>query len=257
MWAAAIVISILGLLWISQRSLIYLSSGTVPSPPAGVEEIELETEDGLTLSAWFLESPTPRGVVVVFNGNAGNRAHRLLLAEALRPAGYSVVLTDYRGYGSNPGSPSEEGLALDARAALRFAREISPGPVVYFGESLGAGVAIRLATEEPPSALILRSPFASLPDVAAVHYPWLPTGLMLRDRFPNVDRVGAVGAPTLVIAGSADRIVPPEQSEQVFEAATEPRELVIVEGAGHNDRALLDGEKMIDAIVRFLDAHLR
>lgn len=257
MWVAAIVIAFLGLLWISQRSLIYLPSGTVPSPPAGVEEIEFETEDGLTLSAWLLEHHSPRGVVVVFNGNAGNRAHRLPLAEALHSVGYSVVLTDYRGYGSNPGSPSEEGLALDARAALRFVQETSTGPVVYFGESLGAGVAIRLAAEQPPAALILRSPFASLPDVGSVHYPWLPIGLMLRDRFPNVDRIGAVRAPTLVVAGSDDRIVPFDQSERVFAAATEPKELVIMEGARHNDRSLLDGEEMIGAIVHFLDSHLR
>ncbi len=256
-WSAVIAVALFGLLWISQRSLIYLPSGTVPAPPAGVEEVDFETGDGLVLSAWSLQAPQSRGTVLVFNGNAGNRAHRLPLGEALFEAGYSVLLTDYRGYGGNPGSPSEAGLALDARAASRFVRQTSDGPVIYFGESLGAGVAIALATEEPPSALILRSPFVSLPDVASVHYRWLPTGMLLRDRYTNIDRVGEVGAPTLVVAGSEDRIVPADQSVRIYEAAAEPRDLLLVDGAGHNDRSLLDGAEMIKAILQFLDTHLR
>ena len=256
--AAVTVLAILGLLWVFQRSLIYLPSGTIPDPPSGVEQVTLATDDGLTLSAWHLAVPESRGTVIVFNGNAGNRSHRLPLGRALAEAGYSVLLTDYRGYGDNPGSPSEEGLATDARAALSFVSSRSgDDPVVYYGESLGAGVAVGLAAEEPPAALILRSPFGSLPEVASVHYPWIPTSLLLRDRYPNVDRIPGIAAPALVIAGSGDDIVPLEQSRQVYEAASEPKTLVVVEGADHNDPALLDGAKMIGALVRFLEETLK
>lgn len=244
----------LGLLWVFQRSLIYLPSQGVSAPPVGVEEVTYQTEDGLALSAWFMTAEDGNGSVIVFNGNAGNRQDRLPLGRALVEERFNVLLTDYRGYGGNPGSPSENGLALDARAALAWMRErVGAEPVAYFGESLGAGVAIELTGEEPPAALILRSPFTSLADVAAVHYRLLPASLLLRDRYPNLDRIGDIqAAPVMVIAGSNDGIVPAEQSRQVYEAASEPKRLLVIEGADHNDAALLDGDEMIEGVVQFL-----
>jgi uncharacterized protein len=252
-WALSALVVIVGLLWLFQRRLIYLPTQPVPDPPASVDEITFETEDSLSLGAWLVEADEPRAMVVVFNGNAGNRAHRLRLGEALARRGYSVFLTDYRGYGGNPGSPSEDGLARDARAALTWVSQRSSGPIVLYGESLGAGVAIGLAAETPPDALILRSPFMSLPEIASVHYRWLPTSLLLHDRYPNLERIAMIETPVLVVAGSADRIVPPDQSRAVHDAANQPKELVIVDGVGHNDPALLDGERMLDAIVDFLE----
>lgn len=252
-WALSALVVIVGLLWVFQRRLIYLPTQAVPASPASVEEVTLETEDGLSLSAWLVEADDPRATVVVFNGNAGNRAHRIRLGEALAHRGYSVLLTDYRGYGNNPGSPTENGLARDARAALAWASQRESGPIVLYGESLGAGVAIGLAAETPPDALILRSPFMSLPEIASVHYRWLPTSVLLHDLYPNVERIAALEAPVLVVAGSSDRIVPPDQSRAVYDSANQPKELVIVDGAGHNDPALLDGEEMLDAIDGFLE----
>ena len=253
-WLAVTVVVALGLLWVFQRNLIYLPAQPVPDAPARLEQVTLETEDGLRLDGWLVPADDPRGVVVVFNGNAGNRSNRVPLGEALAREGLTVLLTDYRGYGGNPGSPTEEGLAADARAALDFARErFASTPLVYFGESLGAGVAIGLATEEPPAALVLRSPFTSLPDIAAVHYRWLPASVLLRDRYPNLDRISTIETPVMVIAGDDDRIVPAHQSRRVYEEAREPKSLVVIDGVGHNDRGLLDGEEMIRAIVEFLD----
>lgn len=251
---ALALVATLGLLYVFQRSLIYLPSQHVPAPPTGVEEVSYQTEDGLTLSAWLLPSSGSRGSVIVFNGNAGSRQARLPLGKAVVDAGYTVLLTDYRGYGGNPGSPSEQGLALDARAAVDYMRERSgTRPMAYFGESLGAGVAIELAREEPPANLILRSPFTSLADVAAVHYRALPTSLLLRDRYPSLGRIADVDSPVLVVAGSADSIVPTGLSRELYEAASEPKELLVIDGASHNDRALLDGSEMLKAIVEFLD----
>lgn len=255
-WVAVALAATLGLLWLFQRGLIYLPSQSVPLPSAGVEEVTLDTEDGLSLTAWLVPAAEPRAAVIVFNGNAGNRAHRLPLAESLAAEGFTVLLTDYRGYGGNPGSPSEAGVAEDARTALDFITDRVPSaPIVYFGESLGAGVAIGLATEKAPAALILRSPFRSLPDIAAVHYRWLPSSLLLKDRYPNLDRIGEIQAPVLVIAGSQDRIVPPDQSRSVFEEANEPKHILMVD-AGHNDFAMLAGDEMIEGIVDFLDQNL-
>jgi fermentation-respiration switch protein FrsA (DUF1100 family) len=258
-----VLAALLALLWVSQRRMIYFPTQTVPSVAEvdyALEAISYPTEDGLTLRAWLVPaSGDPLGAVLVFNGNAGNRAHRLALAEALSRAGYEVLLADYRGYGGNPGSPSEQGLAHDARAALAFLRsrpEVDERRIVYFGESLGAGVAVGLAREQAPAALVLRSPFASLPEIAAVHYPLIPASLLLRDRYDSMGVVGEITTPLLVIAGSDDRIVPVEQSRRLFDAANEPKRMVVVEGAGHNDLALLNGAEMIAEIVKFLEESL-
>jgi len=257
-----VVAALIALVWVFQRKLIYLPDRSIPDGPlTGYESATLTTEDGLELDAWYLEprSDDKLGTVVVFNGNAGNRADRVPLAEALVGRGYAVLLMDYRGYGGNPGSPSETGLTRDARAAISYlsARPgVDPANLVYFGESLGAAVAVDLATEIPPAALVLRSPFTSLADVAAVHYPLLPAGWLLKDRFENEADIGHVDAPILIIVGSSDVIVPPEQSRALFDTASEPSSLVEIEGAGHNDFSLLAGDEMIFEIASFLDGVL-
>ena len=156
----------------------------------------------------------------------------------------------------NPGSPSEAGLAADARAAAAWLRgqpQVDPQRIVYFGESLGTGVAVTLAAESPPAALILRSPYASLTSVAQTHYPFLPVRWILRDRFESDRRVGLLGCPVLILAGELDRIVPAKESRRLFDAAAEPKRLVLIPGARHNDPQMLDGDLLLSQVLRFLE----
>lgn len=262
-WFMLLFIIVLALvvagLWRFQRHLIYFPGGDVP-PVAdmlpGFSDVTLMTTDGLELAAWYREpqySPA-MAVVVVFPGNAGSRADRVPLGSRLAESGLGVLLVDYRGYGGNPGSPSETGLALDARAAVRFLDRAAPGhPIVLFGESLGAAVAVELAVDEPPAALILRSPFTSLTDVARTHYSPGPPPFLLRDRYPSDQRIGSVSAPVLVIAGSEDSIVPTAQSRKLYDLAPEPKELLVVPGADHNDAELLAGGSVVETVRRFID----
>jgi uncharacterized protein len=252
---------LVALMWSQQRRLIYFPSpGPVVSAaavlPSG-RDVVLETEDGIRLGAWYF--PVAGGgrgpAVLVCNGNGGDRSLRAELAVALNRAGLSVLLFDYRGYGGNQGRPSEDGLAADARAAqawLSAQPDVDPKRIAYFGESLGAAVAVGLAVERPPAALVLRSPFTSLADVGAVHYPWLPVRRLLLDRYPSMERIASVRTPVLVIAGGRDDIVPASLSKRLYDAAAEPKQWLLVPGAGHNDSELLDGRQMIDAIVGFL-----
>jgi uncharacterized protein len=250
---------LVALLWSQQRRMIYFPTPG-PLPPAAAvlpngRDVVLETDDGIRLGAWYFPARTPGPAVLVCNGNGGNRWLRTELAAALSRAGVSALLFDYRGYGGNPGRPTEDGLAADARAAqawLAAQPDVDPNRIAYFGESLGAAVAVGLAVQRPPAALLLRSPFTSLADVAAVHYPWLPARRLLLDRYPSIERIASVSAPVLVIAGDRDDIVPASLSRRLFDAAVDPKRWLLVPGAGHNDRELLDGRQMMDAVERFL-----
>jgi len=256
-----VVVSVLALIWTQQRRLIYFPTADVPAANAidgaHVEPVTFETTDGLTLNGWFFAEagPSPRMTVIVFNGNAGNRSHRLPLAVALHRYGLQVLLVDYRGYGGNPGAPSQKGLAADSRAARAYLTgrsDVDPSRLVYFGESLGTAVAVDLAVEHPPAALVLRSPFTSMSDVGQYHYPLLPVRLLLRDRFATIGQIQRIQAPVLVIAGGRDRIVPVESSRRVYDAATGLKAFLLVPDADHNDYELFAGDEMIESIVRFL-----
>jgi pimeloyl-ACP methyl ester carboxylesterase len=252
-----VLLALLALAWLLQRRMIYFPDPDAPPAAAsvlpGAREVTVRTEDGLDLGAWFVP---PTGAdrnltVLVLPGNAGSRLLRAPLADRLAAEGFAVLLLDYRGYAGNAGSPSEDGLFADARAAVRqlAARGSPPQRTIYYGESLGAAVAVRLAVEHPPAALVLRSPFTDLAAVGSRHYPFLPVRLLLSDRFPVAGPVAHVRAPTAVVYGSRDATVPPELSAAVASAAAGLVRSVEVPGADHNDAALLAGDELIAAVV--------
>jgi len=253
----SVVLLLLAVLWGYQRQLIYLPDTSAVSAPFGVKDVVLETNDGVKLGAWLVppRGPSRNVAVLVANGNAGNRAGRVPLAQALAAEGLTVLLFDYRGYGGNTGSPSEQGLARDVRAAQQYLVEsgVPAERIVYFGESLGAAVVTELATSVEPGGLVLRSPFVDLASVGQVHYPFLPVGLLLRDKFPVAERLAGVKAPVAVVYGSADSVIPAEQSREVAEAAPTLKDLVEVPGADHNDAALVQGPEVVAAVVRLAD----
>ena len=263
--AAVTIGALLLLVWAAQRRLIYFPfGGPVPSPrevglSSATEEV-VPTEDGLELGAWFVEPTSPGAgwTLILFNGNAGNRALRAPLAARLAAHGIAVLMLDYRGYGGNPGTPTEAGLMRDARAARRWVagrvpRAPAPARIAYFGESLGTGVAVALASQQPPDALILRSPFTSLADLAAHHYPFLPARWLLRDRFPSIETIGTLSCPILIVAAEYDSVVPASQARRLFETAPPAaRRWLQLPGTDHNDYEALAGDAVIEEVVAFL-----
>jgi fermentation-respiration switch protein FrsA (DUF1100 family) len=253
---------LLGLVWGFQRRLIYFPDAR-PVPAAGTvlpgaRDVTLHTSDGLELGAWLVPPREPSlGVtVLVANGNGGDRAGRAAFAEALSARGLQVLLFDYRGYGGNPGAPTEYGLDRDVRAARAFLVDeagVHPDRLVYFGESLGTAVVTRLAASQPPAGLVLRSPFVDLASVGRVHYPFLPVELLLRDRFELGEHLSRVETPVTVVFAGRDEIIPPSQSRAVAERARSLRRLVVVEGARHNDPELFTGPAVVDAVVDMAD----
>lgn len=250
-----------GLLWAIQRSLIYVpdssSVGPADAVMPGARDLTLTTSDGLDLTAWLIPpaEETDRDLAVLYApGNGGNRAGRVTIASELADRGFTVLLLDYRGYGGNPGSPSEQGLAADAVAAADAleAEGFGPARTIYFGESIGTGVVARLQSTRPPAGVLLRSPFPEFTDVAAHHYPFVPVRQLLRDRFASIDHLRGSDVPISVVYGTADTIVPPELSREVAAATGNLVEEVSLDGVGHNDAAMF-GAPVADATERLAD----
>ncbi|HUQ71607.1 MAG TPA: alpha/beta hydrolase, partial [Planctomycetaceae bacterium] len=249
-----------GIMVCCQRELMFQPTKTkrllaagASSPDQSLEDVEIQAADGRTLHGWRFQASTesaelPRLLVIYFPGNAGCRRGRYADCQDFTRLGCDVLLFDYRGYGDNPGSPSEEHFAADARQVWTLATDtlgFMPARIVLFGESLGGAVATRLAAErsqagEAPSALILNSTFASMGETVAWHYPAFPFRYLLWDRFPSVDRIPHVGCPVLHFHGTDDDIVPIAHGRRLFAAApkTSPTGIasrfVTIEGGQHN-----------------------
>lgn len=231
-----------GFIFFTQDKLMYHPDPTLRGrAEAGVEdmaEVTLRTADGLQLVSWYKPPAAESGVTIVyFHGNGGNISWAGWKARPLLDAGHGVLLVEYRGYGGNPGTPSEEGFYADGRAALDFlaARRVPAARIVLYGESLGTGVAVQMAFERRVGAVVLESPFTSAVDLGAEIYPFLPVRLLARDRFDSVSKIAAIGAPLLLLHGEADGVIPVRFGRALLAAARRPKEGVFVPGAGHSD----------------------
>ncbi|MFQ5972188.1 MAG: alpha/beta hydrolase [Alphaproteobacteria bacterium] len=225
-----------------QRSLMYFPSSDLPTPAAAgapeMSPVTLRTADGLELVAWYAP-PAMQALptIVYFHGNAGNIADRVGKVRPFLDEGYGVTLVSYRGYGGNPGAPTEQGLYEDGYAALDFmaSRGIREDRTVLLGESLGTGVAVRMASERRVGAVILEAPMTSAAEVGQRAYPFLPVKLFIKDRFETLSLIDRIDAPLLIVHGERDRVVPVSHGRRLFAAAAEPKEAVFLPAAGHND----------------------
>lgn len=239
-------LAVVGVLYVCQRNILFLPSSHVGTPAAAgagdMREVTLQTADGLALTAWYKPARDGQLTMVYLHGNGGNISGRVKRVRPYLNAGLGVLLVDYRGYGANPGAPSEEGLYADARAALRFVEDdgVAPAQTVLFGESLGSALAIRVAAERaaegrPVAAVIGEGAPSSVVEVAARRYPFAPVRTLIRDRFDSSAKVAEIGAPLLLIHGERDRVVPIDFSRALYDAASEPKTAHWIAAGGHND----------------------
>jgi fermentation-respiration switch protein FrsA (DUF1100 family) len=270
--AASLYLAVIAGLYLYQRQLLYHPDRARPVlgvlARMGVREVALPTTDGLSLLAWYLpardapngepgrEPGGERPVLVYFHGNGGHIGYRADRIERFAREGYGVLMLEYRGYGGNPGLPSEAGLFADAAAALRFVADQGvPGRrLVLYGESLGTGIAVWAAATHAVGAVVLESPYTSIAAAAQFHYPFVPTSWLVSDRYDSLSRIGQVRAPILMLHGARDGIIPLSLGEALFAAAPEPKEQWIASDASHTD---LGHFGAFDVAVGFIERHVR
>jgi fermentation-respiration switch protein FrsA (DUF1100 family) len=224
------------------------------------EGVELRTEDGETIAAWFVPAPggLPRGTVLFCHGNAGNIGDRIGSIATFHNLKMDVLIFDYRGYGQSTGKPSEKGTYRDAMAAWSYLTEergLRPGQIAVFGRSLGGGVASWLAARTQPGALVLESAFTSAGDMATKMFPLLPGKLVCRFRYDSLAQLKEIRAPVLIAHSRDDTMIPIKYGRRLFEAAREPKRFV--EMAGDHNAGGLDVDPEYQRVFReFMDQHL-
>ena len=250
------------LAWAFQERLLYLPLKKVGATPADIgldyESVQFETEDGLTLTGWFIPAATDnQPTLLFFHGNAGNMGHRLDSLAIFHRLNLNVFLVDYRGYGQSEGQPTEAGTYLDAEAAWAYLvnqRRVAPERIIIFGRSLGGAVAAYLAQQHQPTALILESTFTSAVDVAAQSYPFLPVRQLMRIQYNTRQRLPIINCPVLIVHSPNDGIIPYRHGQQLFAAAQEPKHFLQINGS-HNDGFVVSNDVYEAGLSEFLSRY--
>ena len=250
LFIVALVLGALALLWHKQERILFQPPPFLGEPPLG-GRVSYDAVDGQPLLGFLIGDPrSAPGVLICFHGNADLAVWQMDWARAVeRRTGYSVFLAEYRGYMSLGGSPTYESSKLDARAAydhVRIAFGVGLERVAYFGHSLGSAVAAELAEMHPPAALVLQAPFSSARAMARLIISppvVLAWRAISRIHFDTERLVADLDVPVSVSHGTRDRIVPVRMGNEVYQAARKKGELLIVDGAGHNDVPEVGGEK--------------
>ena len=246
-------------MYLLQRNLMYLPSTDIGAPlKYGLtltQEIELPTADNNATTGWYLPGQAGFPTIIYFHGNAGNLAVRAAKYKAFNDAGYAVIAPSYRGYGNSAGSPTEDGLYEDARAAMLYAKAklgIAPERIILYGESLGSGVAVQMATEHKVGGIVLEAPYTSVTDRSQEIYPYLPVRLLIKDRYESLQKITSVTSPLLIVHGKLDTVIPYSHGKALLEAANQPKRGVFYDHVGHSD---FDSEELVHQLASFCADH--
>jgi len=252
-------------IWSNQRESIFEPAAVLQTSPARLgapfEELRIPSGSGAErgdLHAWWIPAEKPDAPTVLYlHGNFRNISYNLENALRYRALGSNLLLVDYRGYGkSTGGKPSEAKVYEDAEAAWQYLvkqRGVKPQQLFIYGHSLGGAVAIDLALRHPEAAgLITESTFTSMQAMGELKYDFLPAGLLLNQRFESLQKITQLKVPLLLIHGTWDQKVPVGMAQQLFEAAPQPKTLVMIEGGEHSNNAAVGWVEYRDAVSAFI-----
>jgi len=241
---------------------VYHPTHTIRSTPTDIklnyEDITLETEDSVMLSAWWVPAADPEGTVLFCHGNAGNMGDRLDTLQIINTLGLNVLIFDYRGYGRSEGSPSEKGTYLDAEAAWNYLvgeKKIAPGRIIVWGRSLGGAIAARTAAHHRVGLVVVESTFTSLKDLADDLFIWVPSWLLRNYAYETAHYLDSLDVPVLVIHSRDDEIIPFNHGKRLYDSINGPKAFTEIQGS-HN-RGFLDSISLyVASITDFIDHYV-
>jgi uncharacterized protein len=261
-WACAAVLGLAVLkvlvLWVEPRMAFFPFPGEQSTPErygVGFEPVTLRTADGERLRAWWIPAQAPKANVVYFHGNGGNLSLWTPVLVGLHRQRVSVLAVDYRGYGLSTGRPSERGLYRDVDATLAAFDEAhrEPNvPTVYWGRSLGTAMAAYAASRRAPDGVVLEAGFPSVRSLLTSYPVLWVFSWFASYRFPTAEWMRGVAAPTLVMHGTDDSIVPYQQGRALYDQIGGPKRFHVIQGGDHNDPVPVDAETYWKAVDEFV-----
>ena len=191
------------------------------------DEIYIKVDEEIQLKSWIIKKDFMKfKTLVVFHGNAGHLSNRIYKLNELYKLDINILLISWRGFSGNKGSPTENNLYKDAKAAIKWLNEegVSNNQIILYGESLGSGVAVEVGKENNFNSIILESPFTSIENSAKIYYPYLPVRFILKDRYDSISKIKMINIPILIMHGEKDDVVPFSMGKELFEKANSPKQ---------------------------------
>ena len=267
---AGVLIGLYAAGWAASRPFM----AHIGSPPASLdaEPVTFSSQSGSAIHGWFSSAPSARGAVLLLPGVRANRLSMVRRAEFLRRAGYSTLLIDFQATGESEGEAITFGWRerFDVRAAVQYLNTRMPGrPVGVIGVSLGGAATLLAAPSLHLDAAVLEAVYPSI-DRALVNRLEVRAGplgrvaallllLQLRPRLgvsPDdlkpIDHIAQIDCPLLIVAGTADRYTTMDDTQLLFAAAREPKEVWTIQGAAHVDFFEFAGDVYRQRILAFL-----
>lgn len=266
--AAIAYLAVCVLLYFQQTRFIFFPSSVIEVTPKAFNRkyqdvwIPVLAASGKVekMHGWWIPAATPNAKVLLYlHGNGVNIGANAAHADRFHQMGFAVLIIDYRGYGLSEGSfPNEKSVYLDAATAWDYLvkqRQIQPSNIFIYGHSLGGAIAIDLALQQPKAAgIIIESSFTSIQNVVNLRgqFKLFPINFILNQRFDSINKVKNLQMPALFIHGTDDLIVPVNMSKQLYAATPEPKQLIIVPNAGHNDVAEVANLQYFQVVKEFV-----
>ena len=219
-----------------------------------VENVKIQTLDGLSLNGWFHEKDLQNlKTLVFFHGNAGTLDNRIYKLNHFKDIDINFLIIAWRGFSGNEGKPTEEGLYIDGRSAVNWIinKGVKEENIILYGESLGTGIATEIAQNKKYGGLILETPFTSMVAAAKNFYPYIPVSLLLKDKYENQNKIKNINIPVLVMHGENDQIVPFWMGEKIYEIANQPKYSYFTK---YDDHMMEYDKKLVFALKTFFES---
>lgn len=278
----ATIIAVLGFpasVLVAGEVLSHPAHKSVGQPPSDLHAapIEIHTVAGQLVSGWMIHGTPGTGAILLLHGVRADRREMIGRARFLRGLGYSVLLIDLPAHGESAGVHITYGLAeaQGVTAALTYlSHELPSEKIGVIGVSLGAASLVLSKPSLPLSAVVLESMFPTIREAVSDRLniylgplgesltPLLLWQLPMRldispDQLRPIAELPSLHVPLLIAAGSIDRHTTLRETERIYAAASNPKELWVVNGAAHVDLHAFDSKAYEERVSAFLAKHLR